>query len=179
MRSGAATFNVMHNNSDGTWHYLGRISFQSAERKVDAGKWQRVYNQQNLHIGYEICDSNPEAVLASLHREVKSKVKLGPVRRDKATAQASAEKKVSICISSKEMQIYAGQVFKHGKSRTYGMTDEQRASRISERGNRLSEEDAVERVVAKVELWPHPASRVAADERAPYGDRAVRVYPKA
>ena len=41
-------------------------------------------------------------------------------------------------------------------------------------------EDAVERAITKVRQGPHPASRIDDGSGQPvYGDRAVRVYPKA
>lgn len=89
----------------------------------------------------------------------------------------------------------------YGRSRTMGMPEWKRLQRhVWRRGQSVANgkpvyyksdeiappEDATERAIAKVRLWPHPASRamdakgepVSDKNGAPvFGDKAVRVYP--
>ena len=61
---------------------------------------------------------------------------------------------VAIVITAREMELVAGQAFKYGKSRTAGMTEEQRLTRVhSLTRKQLPAEDAVERAAAKLQYW--------------------------
>jgi hypothetical protein len=76
--------------------------------------------------------------------------------------------------------IYAGQAFKFGVSRTAGLTEMQRSERRGKFDKILPLEDHIERIAAKVLVWPYPASRIDGGSGEPvYGDKAVRVYPNA
>jgi hypothetical protein len=131
---------------------VGRYTFKRGENNVARGIWRRVNSQLGEHIGYQIvCSSNYD----------------------------HSSNPTPTCINAAEMMLYAGRAFKGGASRTAGLSEKARAARRGKLGRILPMEDAVERVTAKVEIYTQPASRVAADERAPYGDRAVRVYPRA
>ena len=80
-------------------------------------------------------------------------------------------------ITAHEMVLYAGRVFRGGKSRTENLNEAQRlerAARTSVRtGRRMLPEDAVERVAEKVRLQTTTAN--FHDGR----DRAPRVYARA
>lgn len=80
-------------------------------------------------------------------------------------------------ITLTEVQMNAG-LF--GRSRTMGMPEwkrEKRHARYDEK-KILAPEDAIERAIEKVKLWPYPASRIDDGGGEPvYGDRAIRVYP--
>jgi hypothetical protein len=52
-----------------------------------------------------------------------------------------------------EMNAIAGTNFRYGRSRTSGMTEEQRQSRLDRRGKRLPEEDLVETATNKLRAW--------------------------
>jgi hypothetical protein len=57
-------------------------------------------------------------------------------------------------LTQKEVMAVAGTNFKHGRSRTACMTEEQRLRRINGRnGDRLPPEDLVERATAKLQAW--------------------------
>jgi hypothetical protein len=147
-------FPLFSSNISLGWREIYLVSYTKGENNVARGIWRRVNSQLSEHIGYQImCTDNCGLDFSSNSSPT--------------------------YISAAEMMLYAGRAFKHGGSRTAGLDEEQRAARRGEWGKILPMEDAVERVTGKVEIWTTPASRVAADERAPYGDKAVRVYPRA
>ena len=90
----------------------------------------------------------------------------------------------SCSITVSVVLLIAGQAFRQGKSRTAGMSEEQRISRRWIEGKKadgrtLPPEDAVERATEKLKQWPYPASRIDDGSGEPvYGDRATRVYPQ-
>jgi hypothetical protein len=114
-----------------------------------------VNNQLGEHIGYQIlCTGNCDIEIPS---------------RSSPTY-----------ISAHEVMIYAGQAFKGGVSRTAGLSEDARANRRDKWEKVMPVEDAVERIAAKVECWPFPASRIDDGKGEPvYGDRAIHVYPLA
>jgi hypothetical protein len=82
----------------------------------------------------------------------------------------------SSSITESECKLNAGC---GGKSRTMGMSEDRRLCRRDIVSHALPPEDAVERAINKVKMWPHPASRIDDGTGiAVYGDRAVRVYPR-
>ena len=135
------------------WKILRYVTFSAGAKNAAAGIWRAVFTEvEGKHIGYQIaCTAN---------------CGLEPESRSTPTY-----------ISAREMMMYAGRAFGGGKSKTEGLSEAERAARRGKFGRILPLEDAVERVTAKVRSWPFPASRIEPNENAPYGDRAVRVYP--
>ncbi len=79
-------------------------------------------------------------------------------------------------ITARESQMNAGL---RGRSRTKGLSEDERMARRSSKGRVMEPEDAIERAMEKVRLWASPASRIDDGRGKPvYGDRAVRCYPK-
>lgn len=136
------------------WRVIRRVSFASSERNVDKGIWRRVNSHLGAHIGYQlVCSANCGFDIPSHSSPT--------------------------YISASEVMLYAGQAFKDGLSRTAGLTEKERAARRGKWDKILPMEDAVERVSGKVELWPHPASRMDDGKGDPvFGDKAIRVYPR-
>ena len=80
-------------------------------------------------------------------------------------------------ITLTEVQMNAG-LF--GRSHTMGLSEWKRLKRHAKYDEKkiLAPEDAIERAIQKVKLWPYPASRVDDGSGEPvFGDRAARVYP--
>lgn len=137
------------------WRVAREVSFASGEAKCASGEWGRVRDAHDNLAGYQ--------VLASSFKSEES-LPCGAT---------------STSISVRELLMSAGCF---GKSRTMRMTEEQRLARHApfDPEKLLPPEDAVERAIAKVRQWPHPASRVDDGGGEPvYGDRATRVYPHA
>jgi hypothetical protein len=59
----------------------------------------------------------------------------------------------STAFSKAEVQAIAGSNFRHGRSRTARMTDEQRKQRKNKYGRPLAPEDLTERALNKVNAW--------------------------
>ena len=72
-------------------------------------------------------------------------------------------------LSRGEMELIAGATFRHGGSRTVGLTEQQRTSRVFN-GRILPAEDAVELAQVKQQAFLSSANYAT-------GDKAVRVYP--
>jgi len=136
------------------WRIVRRVSLDKGKRSVIEGRWREVTDDLGNHLGYQIISTN------SVDSEM-------PTRQTPAT------------ISASEMTLYAGQAFSRGRSRTAGMTEDQRLSRAKlPNGRQLPPEDTIERLVGKVNAYTAPASRVNLKGDPVYGDKAVRVYPK-
>lgn len=145
-RSPEQEFILFRATSSLGWAISKRISYDKGERLVDQRVARRVDDEYGKHIGYQPCEPS----------EAKDDA---PVVRS------------SPAISQGEILANAGTAFRLGGSRTAKMSEAMRISRTHPRsGKLLPAEDRIERAVAKVKAWPHPAS-VA-------GDKAVRVYPK-
>lgn len=71
-----------------------------------------------------------------------------PVTQFPADAEPS-----STVFSQGELMALAGRTFKHGRSRTARMSDEQRAQRKDKYGRQLALEDLVERATNKFTVW--------------------------
>jgi hypothetical protein len=75
-------------------------------------------------------------------------------RADSAESGQSGSDVSCAAFSFAEVQAIAGSKFRHGRSRTARMTDEQRARRINRRtGRMLPSEDIVERATNKLKQW--------------------------
>lgn len=141
------------------WRVIKLVTAAEAQGALEQGLWREVYDEQGNLAGYQI----------------------------KANFQTDDDLPSgwsSCAISENEMDLNAGAAFKHGRSKTAGMPEDLRVARRHIHGKKatgkaLPPEDAVERALAKVKLWPYPASRVDDGKGEPvFGDRAVRVYPK-
>lgn len=157
-------FNLYAANTSMGWRVIRQISGAYAAIKVASGEWRPVsYEQSGDLAGYQ-------EVPARFSPPVFS----GP------GVKIPGMRSVAATITLKEMQMNAG-LF--GRSRTLGRAEWKRKARHAkyDKDKVLAPEDAIERAVEKVRLWPYPASVIGVDERgAPvFGDKAVRVYPHA
>ena len=129
------------------------VQQMDANLRVAEGRWRPVYYEDGMLAGFQSI----------------------PVK-EQVTPRLQA---VPATITLKELERNAGL---HGRSRTLGMPEwkrQQRSARF-DADKILDPEDAIERAVEKVRQWPYPASRVDEGQVEPvFGDRAVRVYPKA
>jgi hypothetical protein len=108
----------------GDWLGVRNVSFAEGERMCRLGEWSRVYDANNVLVGYEIC------------------------RRAEWNAYVTRESPRSISVS--EMVSYAIR----RPSQTAGLNEEQRLTARDKRTNwPLPPEDYVERLEAKVEYF--------------------------
>jgi hypothetical protein len=122
------------------WRVIRRVSQARGERKLALGEWREVHDEYGNLQGYQ--------VLATFKTDL-----------DLPSGASSTSITVSEC------ELNAGL---RGKSRTYGLDEDERLSRRNQQtGKALPPEDAIERARAKVREWP-----------LAHGDRARRVYPK-
>jgi hypothetical protein len=111
------------------WKQEASISVTRAEAYCSQGIMRRVVNEAGKHIGYQHYISEPQS--------------------SDIPGFTSPP-----AITAREMQIFAGQHFLRGGSRTVGLIEDDRLNRTNQKtGQHLPEEDAVERVVAKVAAW--------------------------
>lgn len=121
------------------WRVVRRVSGAQGEEMLARGQWRDVYDASGNHIGYQVIAS---------------------YKTDLEILSGSS----SCSITAREIELNAGL---RGRSRTAGMSEEQRISRRAPRtGSPLPPEDAIERAIAKVKEWPRS-----------HRDRAVRIYP--
>jgi hypothetical protein len=149
---------------DDGWRVIRKVSGVQGEEMLTRGLWRDVYDEHRNHVGYQM--------LAGQHCE----------RNVFPSSYGS-----SVCISNRDIERNAGAAaFKGSRSKTAGMSEAERAKRINRKtGDPLPPEDATERAIEKVRLWPFPASVVTcrgevvtdAKGKPLFGDRAVRVYP--
>lgn len=112
----------------GDWLRVRSVSFAEGERMCRYGEWSRVYYANGEHAGYEMC------------------------QRAEWNACVTGESPRGL--SESEVTLYAGRAFRHGQSRTSGLTEKQRLTRRDERtGLPLPPEDVVERLEAKVQYF--------------------------
>jgi hypothetical protein len=100
----------------------------------------------------EICDEHGQTLC--FLRVAKRKPAAAPLgMRGVMVGEAEVERS-STAFTRPEVQALAGRHFRHGRSLTARMTDEQRANRVSRRtGRRLPPVDLVERAVNKFDAW--------------------------
>ncbi len=100
--------------------------------------------------------------------------------QQKTLHQILIEQLIAVTITLAELKRNAGL---YGRSHTLGMSEWKRLRRQArfDPSKILPPEDATERAIEKVRLWPYPASVIGADENGSpvFGDKAVRVYPHA
>jgi hypothetical protein len=142
------------------------VTARQAAVNVASGKWREVVYEDDLGFaGYQPREApEPQPI---------SKAKTG---RDSVIDMSKAA-----TITLAEVRMNAGEM---GRSRTAGMAEwkrERRVRRAQEFRRIVALEDAIERAQEKVKQWPYPANLLGTDDKgAPvYGDRAIRVYPKA
>jgi hypothetical protein len=141
------------------WRVVRQVTPIQAYNKVTRGKWHELFDELGNFFGVQVTAA----------------VKTDQDLQSGATAAT---------ITYKENVLYSC----GGPSHTIGMSEDARITRYSNRLCRaLPPEDRMERVIAKVQQWPFPASRID-NGRGPvpneiysrvgeYGDRALRVYP--
>lgn len=151
--------NVFSANAALGWRVISRVRVEVALERVLLKQWREVVFETG-----ELAGVQP----------VKLQVQV------KTAAQVVAETLRAVTITLDEMKRNAGL---YGRSRTLGMPEWRRLCRHArfDKARILPPEDATERAIEKVRLWPYPASVIGRDaEGAPiFGDRAVRVYPPA
>ena len=124
---------------------MRKVPFAEGDQKVAEGLWREVYDELGNHVGYQMGFAATVSVVM-------------PSRPS------------STGIPRSEMELNAGSIFAGGRSRTCGMPESKRLTRIHrETGKALPPEDRVERVQAKVRVWPD----VEAQEKD-----ILRVWPK-
>jgi hypothetical protein len=133
------------------WRVVRQVTATHAFEKVTLGKWREVFDDGGNFLGCQV---------------------LATFRTDQDLPSGAS----STSITWREAMLYAGL---GGESRTIGMNEDQRITRQNLVSRSLPPEDRIERVMAKVECWPYPASRIDDGRGAPvFGDRAIRIYPR-
>ena len=98
---------------------------------VERGTAERVYDSIYGHIGFRLVQPQPK------------------------TDNALPTIETATVITEDESLTNAGAHFRHGRSRTKGMREDLRLSRVHSRsGKMLPAEDFVERATEKIRLWP-------------------------
>jgi hypothetical protein len=133
------------------WRVVGTTTHAKAADKLTRGEWRVVEDEQHNFLGYQV---------------------LAAYKKDEDLPSGASSSSITV----NEAQLNAGL---HGRSRTTGMSEDERISRRSKDGKALPPEDAIERAREKVMQWPFPASRIDDGTGKPvFGDKAVRIYPK-
>jgi hypothetical protein len=161
--SSGALFNLFAANTALGWRVIDQVTGTLAAQKLAAGKWREVFYEDESFAGYQVVSATTSG------KKVPSREGSPPT------------------ITLAEVQMNAGL---YGRSRTLGMPEWKRAIRHVIRkgpdgakydtGKIAEPEDAIERAIEKVKLWPFPANRIGTDDdgNPVYGDRGIRVYPK-
>lgn len=134
------------------WRIVQVVTPESAYKKVMEGKCSELFDDLGNFLGVQI---------------------LAAVKTDQDLPSGTS----TTTITARDVLYFVGG---GGKSRTIGMSEDRRITRYSPvTCKALPPEDRVERVIAKVQQWPFPASRIDSG-RGPvkFGDRATRVYPR-
>lgn len=135
------------------WRVVRQVTPEVAYRKVLEGKWSEQFDAIGNFFGVQV---------------------VAAVKTDQELPSGTS----ATTITARDSMVFAGLA---GPSRTIGMNEDRRIGRYSAvTCSALPPEDRIERVIAKVQQWPYPASRIDSG-RGPvrYGDRALRVYPRA
>ncbi len=153
--SSGALFNLYAANATLGWRVIDQVTGTLAAQKVAAGKWREVLFEDESFAGYQVVSATTSG------KKVPSREGSPPT------------------ITLAEVQMNAGL---YGRSRTLGMPEWKRSLRRAkyDKDKILAPEDAIERAIEKVKLWPFPANRIGTDDdgNPVYGDRGIRVYPK-
>lgn len=155
--------NLFSANTALGWKVIRQVSVEFAIEKVALKKWREIW--------YESVDGG--------ERELAGVQPLAPEPK-KTLRQVLIERLVAVTITFAEVQRNAGL---YGRSHTIGMSEWQRLRRHARFDEKkiLAPEDATERAIEKVRLWPYPASVIGEDAKGQpiFGDKATRVYPHA
>jgi hypothetical protein len=149
-----ALFNLYAADTTLGWRVIDQIPGAIAAQKVASGKWREVFFEDGSFAGYQVISATTSG------KKIPSRGGSPPT------------------ITLSEVQMNAGL---YGRSRTLGMPEWKRKLRHAkyDEDKILAPEDAIERAIVKVKLWPFPASRIDDGSSEPvFGDRAIRVYPK-
>jgi hypothetical protein len=153
--SSGALFNLFAANTALGWRVIDQVTGTLAAQKLAAGKWREVVYEDESFAGYQVVSA------ATSGKKVPSREGSPPT------------------ITLAEVQMNAGL---YGRSRTLGLPEWKRKRRRAkyDEDKILAPEDAIERAIVKVKLWPFPANRIGTDDdgNPVYGDRGIRVYPK-
>lgn len=118
---------------------VGRISLDAGMRKVDDGLFAAVYDEER------------GGRIAGFH-----------LLAARTYDREAASEATPCAISAHEMQLFAFRRFKDGRSRTAGMSELEKVTRIHPKfGTALPAEDAVELVVEKMRVYPTTFAMVA------------------
>jgi hypothetical protein len=140
------------------WRVIRKVTAAEVDDALARSLWREVYNELGNFAGYQIKPN---------------------FQTDDDLPTGWSSRPIGVTVTISEMDLNAGTKFKRGKSRTLGQSEDKRIARKSAVGKALPPEDAVERAIEKVKLWPFPANRIDDGTGEPvYGDRAVRCYPK-
>jgi hypothetical protein len=133
------------------WRVIYYASKQRATEQLARGEWREVYDEHGNYWGCQV---------------------VANFKQDKDLPSRASSTAITASECELNAEGFAG-------SRTIRLTEEQKISRKTKFGKALPPEDAVERAIFKVAMWPFPASRIDDGTGKPaYGDRAVRCYPK-
>jgi hypothetical protein len=159
------TLNLFSANTALGWDVIRQVPVELALEKLAAKQWREVWLTNGELAGVQ------------------------PLRAEeqKTFHQILVAELLAVTITLNELLRNAGC---YGRSRTLGMPEWKRLRRHArwDPEMMLAPEDATERAIEKVRLWPYPASRARDRSGEPvtdndgqpvFGDRAVRVYPPA
>lgn len=152
--------NLFSANTTFGWRVVRRVPVERACEQLALKKWREIWSEE-----------------VNGKREFLGVQPLSPEKSWNRPIPALAGSPPTITLT--EMRMNAG-LF--GRSRTMGMPEWKRLKRQAKYDEKkiLAPEDAIERAIEKVKLWPYPASRVDDGSGEPvFGDRATRVYPHA
>ena len=155
---GGRTLNLFSANTALGWTVVRQVAVEYALEQLALEKWREIWFE-----GGELAGVQP--LRAPLPDE------------RKCLHRVLIERLAAATITLSELKRNAG-LF--GRSHTMGMPEWKRLRRHArfDPGKILDPEDATERAIEKVRLWPYPASRIDDGSGEPvYGDKAVRVYP--
>ena len=123
-------FPLYHSETVHGFREIRRVSAANGHDMTARGLWREVYDSLNNLVGYQVMPSMKDDLQVLSMRS-------------------------STAMVARDIVLNAGQAFKGGKSRTAGMTEDQRLTRRhNQTGKVLPPEDAVERVEAKIRVYP-------------------------
>jgi hypothetical protein len=133
------------------YRLVRQVTALYAFNKVAEGQWQEIFDSLGNFRGVKM---------------------LAAVKSDQELPSGTS----ATTITARDKMLFAGL---GGPSRTIGRDENYRITRYSSiTGKALPPEDSIERVIAKVQQWPFPASRIDnGREMRVFGDRAIRCYP--
>lgn len=133
------------------YRIVRQVTPMRAYEKVIAGQWRELFDDMGNFFGVQV---------------------VAAVKTDQDLPSGTS----ASYITPKESRIYVGL---EGRSETIGRNEEYRITHTNRFTGRPEPEDRIERVIAKVQQWPFPASRID-NGCGPmqFGDRAIRVYPR-